>query len=58
MRKGVEIYARIEVVLSFSCAGACGGSPAEVAEWLKMGVAYSGVNSCLGLSEQSWTIAF
>ena len=30
--------AMIEVALSFFCADACGGSPAEV-EWLKMGVA-------------------
>ena len=35
----VDTNAMIEVVLSFSCADACGGSPAEVEEWLNMGVA-------------------
>ena len=39
MRKGFDTNAMIEVVLSFFCADACGGSPAEVEEWLKMGVA-------------------
>ena len=39
MKKGVDTNAMIEVVLSFSCADACWGSPAEVEEWLKMGVA-------------------
>ena len=39
MRKEVDINAMIEVVISFSCVDACRGSPAEVEEWLKMGVA-------------------
>ena len=39
MRKGVDTNAMIEVVLSFSCADACGGSSPEVEEWQKMGVA-------------------
>ena len=39
MRKGVDTNAMFDVVLSFSCVDACGGSPAAVDEWLKMGVA-------------------
>ena len=38
MRKGVKTNAMFDVALSFSCVDACGGSPAAVEEWLKMGV--------------------
>ena len=32
MRKGVDINVMFDVVLSFSCVDACGGSPAAVEE--------------------------